>query len=99
MPSGLADLSIYWASSGWDLGILLDAEAPVDALRSFITQNPDLPDIRLVKYSLVVRLARENRYEEAAEIYQSIGALRRAPRMRRLAALYREANRTDLTGE
>jgi hypothetical protein len=42
MPAGLADLSVYWASSGWDLGMLLDTEAPVDALQSFVDQNPGL---------------------------------------------------------
>src|SRR5205085_175104 len=58
-PSRLSDLSIYWASSGWDLKMLLDAEAPVDALRSFAEQNPNLAGIRLVKYSLAIRLARQ----------------------------------------
>jgi hypothetical protein len=96
-PGDVADLSVYWAVSGWDLNMLLDAEAPVDTLRSFVNQNPDLADIRLVKYSLAVRLTREDRYEEAAEIYQSINANRRAQRMRRLAVLYQDANRTDLT--
>jgi hypothetical protein len=96
MPAGLADLSVYWAESGWDLNLLLEAEAPIEALQSFVNQNPNLPDIRLVKYSLAVRLARENRYEEAADLYQSIHAVRRAPRMRQLAVLYQEATRTDL---
>jgi hypothetical protein len=95
-PSGIGDLSVYWASSGWDLNMLLDAEAPIDALESLGNQNPDLADIRLVKYSLAVRLAREERYEEAAQIYQSINAIRRTSRIRRLAALYQEANRTGL---
>ena len=99
IPADLSDLSIYWASSGWDLGMLLEAEAPVGALQSFVERNPDLADIRLVKYSLAVRLTRENRYEEAADIYRSIHAFRRAFRIRRLAALYREANRTDLPAE
>jgi hypothetical protein len=95
-PSGIGDLSVYWAVSGWDLNLLLDAEAPIDALESFVNQNPDLADIRLVKYSLAVRLARENRYEESARIYESINAIRRAPRMRQLAALYNEANQTGV---
>src|ERR1700682_2830870 len=42
------------------------------------------------------RLFRENRYEEAPQIYQSIRAVRRAPRIRELAALYAEANRKDV---
>jgi len=56
-----------------------------------------MADVRLVQYSLAVRLARENRYQEAADIYASIHATRRVPRMRRLAALYEESNRADQT--
>ncbi len=92
----IAGQSVYWASSGWDLNMLLEAEAPIDVLRAFIDKYPDMRDIRIVKYSLAVRLTRENRYDEAAQLYQSISAYRRAPRMRQLAALYKEANRTDL---
>ncbi len=91
------DMSVYWAYSGWDLKLLLDAEAPVDTLRAFIAKYPNLPGIRLVRYSLAVRLSRDNRYEEAAQIYQSINAIRRAPRLQQLAALHREANRTDFS--
>ncbi|MGD0500676.1 MAG: hypothetical protein ABSC23_19840 [Bryobacteraceae bacterium] len=96
-PSDISDQSIYWAESGWDLNLLLDAEAPDDALEAFLRRYPDAPDARLVQYALAVRFARENRYDEAAQIYESIYASQRAPRMRQLAALYREANRTDLT--
>ncbi|MGC4051113.1 MAG: hypothetical protein QM757_17255 [Paludibaculum sp.] len=87
VPSELADLSIYWASSGWDLGLILENEAPLDELRSFVAQNPNLPDIRLVRYALAVRLAREDRYRESAEVYEAIQATRRAQRMRKLASL------------
>ena len=92
----IRDQSVYWAVSGWDLNMLLDAEVPIDALESFLAKYPKNPDLRLVKYSLAVRLAREDRYDEAARIYQSIQANRRTPRMRHLAALYQSANRTDL---
>jgi hypothetical protein len=95
-PSDIRDQSIYWAESGWDLNLLLESEAPDDALESFLQRYPDMPDARLVRYSLAVRRARENRYEEAARIYESIHANWRVPRMRQLAALYREADRTDL---
>jgi hypothetical protein len=98
-PSGVADFSVYWAVSGWDLNLLLDTEAPVDAIQAFLKTYPDVPDVRLVKYSLAVRLSRENSYEEAAQIYESIHAARRAARLRQLATLYREANRTDLPTE
>ena len=93
--SRIEDQSVYWAASGWDLNLLLDAEAPTDALRRFIDQYPNAAGIRMVKYSLAVRLARENRYEEAATIYEAIGAARRAPRMHQLAALYRNAQDDD----
>jgi hypothetical protein len=92
--TGLADFSVYWAVSGWDLGLLLDAEAPDAALQSFIEQNPNIADLRLVKYALAVRLARENRYDESARIFEEIHAVRRAPRMRKLAALYQEASKS-----
>lgn len=94
--SQIEDLTVYWAISGWDLKLLLDAETPTESLRAFVTQHPNVEDIRLVKYSLAVRLARENKYEESADIYTAIHAVRRAPRMRRLATLYREATRSDL---
>jgi hypothetical protein len=32
----IVDQSIYWAVSGWDLGLLLDTEAPIEALESFL---------------------------------------------------------------
>jgi hypothetical protein len=97
LSPGLRNLSIYWAFSGWDFKLLLDAQAPTGTLQSFVGQNPTLPNIRLVKYSLAVRLTREDRYQEAADIYQSIQANRRVSRIRQLAALYQETNRTGLT--
>ena len=96
-PSSISDLSIYYAISGWDLNMLLETESPIDVLETFVSQNPSLPDIRLVKYSLAVRLTRENRYQEAAELYQSINAAVRAPRIRSLAALYEATNRPGLS--
>jgi hypothetical protein len=95
-PASITGMSIYWAYSGWDLGLLLDMEAPMEALVAFIEQNPRLDGIRLVKYALAVRLSRENRYAEAADIYASINQVRRAPRLKKLAALYEQANRQDL---
>jgi hypothetical protein len=95
-PSDITDQSIYWAQSGFDLNLLLESEAPDDALESFLQHYPDMADARLARYSLAVRRARENRYEDAARIYESIRANWRVPRMRQLAALYQEANRTDL---
>ena len=96
VPVGLSDFSVHWASSGWDLNFVLEAEASIDDLTSFIEQNPGLANIRIVKYSLAVRLARENRYREAADLYTAIHALVRAARMRQLANLYGGANQTGV---
>jgi hypothetical protein len=98
-PSRLSDLSIYWASSGWDLNMLLEAEAPVDTLQSFVQQNPNLDGIRLVEYSLAVRLARQERYQEAADLYRSINASRRAQRLQRLASLQQAAEGPAMSAE
>ncbi len=95
-PGTIQDQTIYWAASGYDLGLLLDAEAPIEALRAFLQKYPAMPDVRLVKYSLAVRLARENRYDEAAQIYEEIDAGQRAARMRELSALYHDANLPDM---
>jgi hypothetical protein len=95
-PTEIDDQSVYWAVSGWDLDLLLDSVAPDEALESFLDRYPGEKDERLVRYSLAVRRARENRYEEAAEIYNSVMATLRAGRMHQIAALYSEANRTDL---
>jgi hypothetical protein len=85
---GLSDLSLYLAISGWDLNLILEFGAPLEVLRRYIDENPKDPELRLVQYALAVRLAREeHRYEEAAALYTSIGAMRRAERMKRMATL------------
>ncbi len=95
----IGDKTVYWAFSGWDLSMLLDAEASDETLREFIATYPHVPEIRLVQYSLAVRLARKNEYEEAARIFESINAPRRAQRMRQLATLYEDLNTgTDRLG-
>jgi hypothetical protein len=95
-PGVGTDLSIYWAQSGWDLNLLLDWEAPDAALEAFLERYPKAEGTRLVRYALAVRYARENRYAKAAEIYDSIHAYWRVPRMRQLAALYARAYSSDL---
>lgn len=84
------DLSVYWAMSGWDLGLILEVEAPIDALRTFIREYPKAANIRLVKYALAVRLCREGRYGESAEWYQQAAAPHRAARMRKMETLARD---------
>lgn len=98
-PSRVSDLSVYWALSGWDLGLLLEVGAPLDALREFAGQNPHLADIRLVQYALAVRLAREDRYQESAELYRSLHASRRAQRMQQLADLSQAVDKPGLSAE
>ncbi|HLG97538.1 MAG TPA: hypothetical protein VKX49_14590 [Bryobacteraceae bacterium] len=96
-PGRIPDLSIYWAPSGWDLRLLLDNELPIETLQRFIGAYPTASGIRAVKYSIAVRLSRENRYEEAAQLYRSINANRRAARMERLGSLYEAANRPGMS--
>ncbi len=83
----LRDMSVYWAISGWDLGMILEIEAPVTALREFLQQYPQAGEIRQVKYALAVRLAREGQPEESARWYMQAGAPQRAARMNELARL------------
>lgn len=97
VPPDIADLSIYWAVSGWDSSLLLDTEASGESLEAFAMKYPESPSVRLVKYALAVRRAREDRYEDAADLYGSSGAPVRAGRMQHLASLYKEANRSDVS--
>jgi hypothetical protein len=90
------DLSIYWAPSGWDLNLLLEYEAPLEVLESYVQQNPKQKNLRLVQYALAVRLSRAGRYQEAAQLYDSIHAVIRGPRLHRLAALAAETRRPGL---
>ncbi|MFN7918963.1 MAG: hypothetical protein U0Q16_02635 [Bryobacteraceae bacterium] len=87
--SRVEDMTVYWAVSGWDFGWLVDAEAPIAAMRTFLEKYPKAAGVDLVKYSLAVRLAREEQYEEAATLYAQSNSPRRAARMRRLAELHR----------
>jgi hypothetical protein len=91
--ASVSDMTVYWAMSGFDLGLLLDVEAPEQALRTFIDKYSAAKRIRLVQYSLAVRLARAEEYAESAVVYDKIGAHARASRMRRLAALKTDAER------
>ncbi|MEI9815011.1 MAG: hypothetical protein WDO18_21245 [Acidobacteriota bacterium] len=84
----ITNLGLYWAPSGWDANLLLDTEAPLEAVQEFLKKYPQASNVRRAKYSLAVRLARVNRYGEAAEIYESIGQKRRGPRMRELEKLW-----------
>jgi hypothetical protein len=67
----------------------------MESIRTFLDKYPGAGGVSAVRYALAVRLARENRYAEAAELYAQVGAANRAGRMRKLDVLYREANRAD----
>ncbi len=99
VPGSIRDGSVYWAISGWDLGIVLDLEASDAELRAFLDKYGSVPDARLVRYALAIRLARADRYAEAAEEFSRLGpgARGRATRMRTLAALWaRIENNNDM---
>jgi hypothetical protein len=53
----------------------------------------------IVRYALAVRYARREQYREAAGIYEALGALPRARRMRELARLHAAAGDTTLPHE
>jgi tetratricopeptide (TPR) repeat protein len=89
------DGSIYWASSGFDLGLLLEREASTAQLREFIEKYPKTAEIGVVKYALAVRLMRENEYEQAADFYRQAGSSVRAARALHVAKLYRAVETGD----
>jgi hypothetical protein len=82
----------YWAESGLDSSLLLDGEAPDEALREFLEKYPKAAGADLARYSLAVRLARQERYEESATLFESIGAKLRTRRMREMSALAQKAS-------
>jgi hypothetical protein len=100
LGGGLGDdsLSVYWAMSGWDLGMILEVEAPVAALEEFVRKYPRTTDVRLVQYALAVRLCRERRYAESADWYKRAGAPHRAVRMAKMEKLVAEVAAAE-TGE
>ncbi len=91
--AGPSEWSIHWMASGFDLGLLLDGEASIETLEAFVAKYPRASETRLVIYSLGVRLAREKRYQEAAERFDSIQAKLRSRRMRELSALWGETEK------
>lgn len=82
-----ANMEIYWSTSGYDKGFLLDIEASIEELQAYLDQYPKAPGANSARYALGVRLAREQRFDEAATMYTQAGAPVRARRMRELAAL------------
>ncbi len=85
------NMTIYWPTSGFDLALLLEIEAPIDSLRQFLAAYPRVPHVEQVGYALAVRLARLHQYEESAQLYEQLKVGYRARRMRQLAALHAAA--------
>lgn len=91
------DGNIYWGASGLDAGMLLDIEAPLEALRLFLEKYPKDPQRDSVRYAIAVRLARDHQYEESAKVYTSLSVPWRAQRMKQLASLYSAAYESGLS--
>jgi len=95
---GARAFDVEW-TGGFDLSLLLDAEAPIAALQGFLAKYGKQEGADQVKYALAVRLARLDRYSESASLFESIGATERAMRMREMARLYRLAYLPGLSPE
>jgi hypothetical protein len=91
----IGNLDLDFGFEKLDLAMLLDAEASVSDLQRYTAENPGAAGINRIRYALGVRLAREDRYAEAAEAYDAAGAKLRADRMRQLASLYEPAAREN----
>ena len=68
------DGSIYWATSGFDLGLLLEHEASVAQLQEFVAKYPKAAGLGDVKYALAVRLS--DRFGRAEDIRAGIAEMR-----------------------
>jgi hypothetical protein len=90
-----------------DVPYLLDIQLSDDEIREYLTRyeresrniliksySRNRTAYEAVKYALAVRYARQERYREAAEIYDEINARPRAARMKELAGIYE-----DMTGK
>jgi hypothetical protein len=106
------DLPAAWDSL-LDLPYLLDVQLTDDELKEYLVRygkeargirySPHYRRARTafdaVEYALAVRLARQERYAESAEIYERLNAWPRAGRMRILAALFARTSDTALPAE
>lgn len=97
---------VYWPMAGWlfDLPYLLDVQLSDEQLRQYLKRYArrdagirvslryrPRSAVEVARYALAVRYARQERYEEAAAIYESLNARPRARRMRALARLRAKA--------
>lgn len=81
--------------SAFDLSLLLDMELTTEQLQRYWNAHPDSD--AMVPYSLAVRLAREEKYDRAAELYAKAGAGIRQKRMLELQTLYAAAQAPSQT--
>jgi hypothetical protein len=109
-PYGLDQYTMYLPAWEWllDVPYLLDVELTDDQLREYLvrygaqarqikyppyhSRNRTASDA--VEYALAVRLARQEKYNEAAEIYRRLNARPRATRMELLADMHASASDT-----
>jgi len=103
-PGGTAYIGFtYWPMGGWlfDLPYLLDVQLSDADLHNYLKQyaksdasikvellHRKRSAIEMARYALAVRYARQEKYTEAADIYEKLQARPRAKRMRELAALH-----------
>ena len=111
-PIGLYQFAAYLPDWEWllDAPYLLDVQLTDDELRQYlarhgeearkITYTPSYERQRTayeaVLYELAVRAARQEKYEDAAKIYEKLNARPRAERMRSLVDLYKNATDPSL---
>jgi hypothetical protein len=91
LPDGLDDYNelnplMPFTNSAFDLPLLLDRELTVEQLQQYFDAHPDAD--RLVPYSLAVRYARQEKYDQAARLYAKAGATVRHQRMLKIQSLY-----------
>jgi hypothetical protein len=70
----------------FDLSILLESELTIEQLQQYYDAHPKSDPI--VPYSLAVRYARREKYDQAARLYERAGDKARPQRMMKLQALY-----------
>jgi hypothetical protein len=112
-PNGLEQYAVYLPSNEWllDTPYLLDVQLTDDDLKEYLkSYGKEAGRIKYlsyhtrsrtageaVEYELAVRLARQEKYEEAAEIYKRINAWPRYKRMQELNDLYNKVTDTKLS--
>jgi hypothetical protein len=102
---------MYWPMGGWllDLPYLLDVQLSDAELRAYLKRyaksakqivlnlgKRQRSAYEMVEYALAVRLARQEKFDTAAAIYERLHAWPRAKRMRELGRLHADSKNTAL---